>query len=624
MIVFSILPILAFVLIYIKLNKNNDWRDVFIKSVLTYSTVVLVITEMLSFFNSLTYLWAIVCWCIVIVTLILIKSNGIYFFIENIKGWKPSKLEVLISIILVIQILTLIMIAFIAPPNTWDAMTYHMSRIEHWIVNRNVEHYPTSTFRQLYISPFAEYLILQFRILTNTDYFSNSIQLFAYFGTAISISKIASTLGYKVRTQFAIVIFFLSMPSAILQATSTQTDLLAAMYVCMTVYFILQNPSNAYWTGIALSIAVLTKSINYIYLFPFCIFYLFKDNIQIKEKFKYSLICIVILIVSNFNFHFRNFKTFGDISGHTKEVSEMKNTEIHPYLIIANIVKFYSMNFSTPSETFNEKLTDVIKKTFIKFNIDVNDNRNSMKIDEKGFAIPRLSVHEDIVANPIHSIIILIAFLLLFISSRTICVFGLCVISGFILLCTVFPWEPWVVRIQLPFLALSTLLFGYIFEKYIFRYNYNILLLCFLLLGMNWVFRNYSKPVISVGAFKDKPKSIFLTPREDMYFSNRPWIKEDFYKIIEVLKNMNCNKIVIQISNDYWEYPLWALTRTDKKINSKEFYTLTDKNVDIYSSICAVIAQSSTNEENKILNINNDIWSLVKHHGTLSIYQKEQ
>ena len=34
-------------------------------------------------------------------------------------------------------------IALTAPPNTWDSMTYHMSRVWHWAQNQTVSHYPT-------------------------------------------------------------------------------------------------------------------------------------------------------------------------------------------------------------------------------------------------------------------------------------------------------------------------------------------------------------------------------------------------------------------------------------------------------------------------------------------------
>ena len=37
-------------------------------------------------------------------------------------------------------------------PNTWDSMTYHLPRIEHWLQNQSLGFYPTSITRQLEFS----------------------------------------------------------------------------------------------------------------------------------------------------------------------------------------------------------------------------------------------------------------------------------------------------------------------------------------------------------------------------------------------------------------------------------------------------------------------------------------
>src|SRR4030095_5899533 len=34
-------------------------------------------------------------------------------------------------------------LAFLAPPNNWDSMTYHMPRVAHWSQAGSVAHYPT-------------------------------------------------------------------------------------------------------------------------------------------------------------------------------------------------------------------------------------------------------------------------------------------------------------------------------------------------------------------------------------------------------------------------------------------------------------------------------------------------
>ena len=48
--------------------------------------------------------------------------------------------------------------AIVAPPNTYDSMTYHLPRVMHWIQNQSVAHYPTHIPRQLHFPPGAEFI----------------------------------------------------------------------------------------------------------------------------------------------------------------------------------------------------------------------------------------------------------------------------------------------------------------------------------------------------------------------------------------------------------------------------------------------------------------------------------
>jgi hypothetical protein len=39
------------------------------------------------------------------------------------------------------------------PPNNWDAMTYHMPRVAHWLANGSLRHYPIARTQQLFMPP---------------------------------------------------------------------------------------------------------------------------------------------------------------------------------------------------------------------------------------------------------------------------------------------------------------------------------------------------------------------------------------------------------------------------------------------------------------------------------------
>lgn len=96
-------------------------------------------------------------------------------------------------------------------------MTYHMSRVVHWIQNRSIAHYPTHITRQLHQSPWTEYAILHFQILSGSDRFANLIQWFSMVGATLGVSLIAKQMGADLRGQFFAAVFSITIPMGILQ-----------------------------------------------------------------------------------------------------------------------------------------------------------------------------------------------------------------------------------------------------------------------------------------------------------------------------------------------------------------------------------------------------------------------
>ena len=71
------------------------------------------------------------------------------------------------------MLLTTLVTALISPPNNWDSMTYHMSRVQYWIQNKAIFFFETNNPRQNVFAPLGEFIILHFQILTGSDIFAN-------------------------------------------------------------------------------------------------------------------------------------------------------------------------------------------------------------------------------------------------------------------------------------------------------------------------------------------------------------------------------------------------------------------------------------------------------------------
>jgi 4-amino-4-deoxy-L-arabinose transferase-like glycosyltransferase len=159
-----------------------------------------------------------------------------------------------------------LVIAAVAPPNNFDSQTYHLPKIEHWVQQGDVSFYPTVIDRQLAMAPGAEFLLLHLRLLTGGDGTYNLLQLAAGVGAVLAASRIAGQLGGGTRAQLVTALVVGTTPMVLLQATSTQTDLVVALWVACVATFTLDGlraRSGRFDTlliGTAAGLTLLTKA----------------------------------------------------------------------------------------------------------------------------------------------------------------------------------------------------------------------------------------------------------------------------------------------------------------------------------------------------------------------------
>jgi hypothetical protein len=134
----SLLPILFFVIllfIFQNFKTNDSWRVSFLKASLLWGVGITGITEILSLLRSIAFWELLGAWILsVFMALIFLfriinqseRKVSVYPF--SIPRFDLFWLFGIIFIVISVGI-----VAWISPPNTWDAMTYHMSRVMHWI-----------------------------------------------------------------------------------------------------------------------------------------------------------------------------------------------------------------------------------------------------------------------------------------------------------------------------------------------------------------------------------------------------------------------------------------------------------------------------------------------------------
>ena len=113
-------------------------------------------------------------------------------------------------------------------PNNFDSMTYHLARVAHWIQLRSVGPYPTNVTRQVLLPPGAEYLVLVLQVISGSDRLANLVQLGAWLVVAGAAAPLARCFGSGRALAKAGALVVMAAPMALLQASSTQNDLVAA------------------------------------------------------------------------------------------------------------------------------------------------------------------------------------------------------------------------------------------------------------------------------------------------------------------------------------------------------------------------------------------------------------
>jgi hypothetical protein len=113
-------------------------------------------------------------------------------------------------------------------PSNWDSMTYHLARVAHWIQRGSVSAYETNVLRQTVLAPGAEYLLLGLQSVSGSDRLANTLQLISWLVVVASAAPLARLAGAPRALAGWAILLVAGAPMLVLQATSTQNDLVAA------------------------------------------------------------------------------------------------------------------------------------------------------------------------------------------------------------------------------------------------------------------------------------------------------------------------------------------------------------------------------------------------------------
>src|SRR3989339_921693 len=209
-IVYPFVFILLF-LVCLSFPDDADFGSVFgrafLKTLVILALLGFFITELLSAFNKISGSAAAVAYFFVLVALaavFIFRKKRLSVFKKIIPVYRDTAKEIKIGrwIVFFVILLPILASALLYPPNNGDSLTYHLTRIEQWIQNKNVEYFPTYNTRQLFGQPLDEYLLLQLRLLSGHDRFLGLVQYAAMLGVTAATVLLAGLFGLGKRGKF--------------------------------------------------------------------------------------------------------------------------------------------------------------------------------------------------------------------------------------------------------------------------------------------------------------------------------------------------------------------------------------------------------------------------------------
>lgn len=562
-----LMPFVFFLELLLIFYQKKSWREAFVWAAVWWAFFLIATLEILSLFNAIRFFPLGMAWMggTLVLGLVLWKFRPLKWQIDLSIFRSGDFLQKLMLVAIGLIFFITLATALIAPPNNYDSMTYHMSRVAHWAQNHSLAHYPTFILRQLAMTPAAEFMILNFQVLLGNDYLANFVQWFCMLGSIIVVSLIAKLLGADLRGQILAAFIAAAIPMGIMQATSTQNDYVAAFWILSFAFFVVRSSSGNFFlnimgASIALGLAMLTKLTAYFFALPFGAWLLvvsFKKN---RWNFwKPLLFLLIVITVINAGYFTRNLQVFNSITGPNygtvNEKFAIKN-------FASNVLKYFSMHLNTPFPFVNSSIYNGISRFHDVLGVDLNDKRTSAYGE---FKVRGYAPHEDVIGNPMHLFLIFICGAFLFWRGETkknpkLLVYFISVVTGFLIFFIFLKYQLGFYRLTLPIFVLFSPIIGITLNKIASKKALLAVLIVAFIFTVPPLLMNITRPLIPPPLARRSKYSILNTPRQFFYFGGgKIETYKNYLRIVDTIKTRNYKNIgVIRINN---EYSLWALLK---------------------------------------------------------------
>ena len=560
---FFLLPCLALALSYLIFRRVVEGRrHALLAAAAVWAAIVSVITESLSALEWIDRAHVAAAWLAVAA----IQAALLW------KVWRrkalPAGLPVAGAMNVVLAstcaIITSIvgLIAFLAPPNTVDVVAYHAPRVAMWMQHHSVAHYATPITRQLVLAPLAEFIQLQFLVLTGGDTLSGVTHWFAYALTIVAASLLASRLGGGVGAQMLAAVTTATIPEGILTASGAKNDWTLALWlVCAAIFFLeyLDAPSRgrAWLTGLACCLAIFTKGTAFIFLPPMAFLCLLRrPAVPLRRVAWHAAIgASAFLILAPFLI--RNHRDLGTVFQLPPDAPEsvlLTNERYSPDVLYSNILRNGSLHLITSFPGVNRRLEAAVRQLHAMFGIDPDDP--AATYSGLTYSLPAFRFHEAVIPNLLHFLLALAAAAVVAARpelrrGRTLVVALLVPALGAALFCAVLKWQLWHTRLHLPVFVFAAVAVGLVCTRISTRAAVPVVAALLVVSSYRPLFSNFLRPVLT-------HQSVLVQPRDALYYFDRLDNYIPYTAAGDAVRASGCRQVGFDGSRGEYHYPLFV------------------------------------------------------------------
>jgi hypothetical protein len=521
--------------------------------------------------------------------------SGLSLYLKSIFG-------LLFLTLIVIAVTNLILVLF-TPPNEWDSMTGHLNRVMQYIQRGTMTHFGGTNWNMdTYPKSVTTIQIYSFLI---TGRFENALKLIHHLSYWVSLVAVFGTvqrIARNLTASFFCALAFALFLDLLLQATTTDTDIVLAAYLSCSLYFLFsfkntQIDRYLYLAALSLSIAFGHKAtfallVPSVFVVVVYVFFYKSVSSNFKPFFKFltaTIVCFCIWTLPTG--YLKNIEVFGHPIGPPTALRHQSIERATSHGGFRNLFEQGSRNVLRYGYDFvnldgfrnietGQKLNRFMKKPLVWA-----EQKLKMRLDEETdfTIIPFEFERRYIFTNGTpywgvlgFALVFPLLFLVLFgiVRSPIHYFLAVAVLLHFVALSYSAPYDPWKGRYFQETGIFAVLFLALLFDK---KYNLvsagNILLKSYVgliviiacLSAILAVFYNLRTLPISVNG----QKSIFEQSRMETQTFARPDITAAYAKFDSIVPDTAT--VALGTINDDFEYPLFGKNLTRKLIPINPF-----------------------------------------------------